>query len=860
MIRPVFRHRQVFSFLYISGKICMASGLRYLLVLFSFGLLPLAAQAQLGQATSPTGSAGTSGSSATSAPMLAPQAPSFGNQGASQPRFGSQGAPQPPGFGNQGGQPGFSPCPPGTTPTATDPRTAGTTPTATDPRTAGTTPTATDPRTAGTTPTATDPRTAGPQPGGSAEAQAAQQRLAQSGQSTTAALPPTERNEFQDFIAQSTGRVLPRYGFDLFMCAPSTFAPVENIPMTLDYVIGPGDEILIRVWGQIDGEHRVAVDRDGNISIPRVGTINVSGVRIQDLQGYVRNAIARNYRNFDLSVGLGQLRSIQIFVVGQARRPGSYTVSSLSTLVSALFASGGPSGIGSMRHIQLKRGTRIVSEFDVYDFLAKGDKSKDERLLPGDVIFIPPEGQLVAISGSVKVPAIYELKDKASLAEIIDLAGGLTATAAGQKVLLERIENRKVRRVDEFSLDQAGLARAVKDGDLISVLAISPKFDNAVTLRGNVAAPLRYPYRDGMRITDLIPEKDALIVADYYIRRNLATRIDVSSEAGLIAEVIRASAEINWDYAVVERLDPVDLSITLLPFDLGKAVLERDPAQNLLLQPGDVVTVFSKGDFGVPQTRRTNLVVLENEFKYPGVYKAEPGETLRQLVVRTGGLSPNAYLFGAVFTRESTRIAQQKSLDQAINRLDVDAQQSLILKSQSGLSSTAADSESLTQQAAAQQAVIARLRQLKATGRIILKQPGDAQLQDIPELVLENGDRLQIPFRPSIVNVFGAVYSDGSFIYKADQRVADYLAQSGGPTRTADKGAVYILRADGSVISKRQSGWIMGSFDSERLMPGDTIVVPEDFDRTTWMKTLKDWTQILYQFGLGAAALKVLSE
>lgn len=805
-----------------------------LLILVLLSLFPLAAQAQ--------GFAQMQGSAPSpSAPTLAPPAPSFGNPGARQ-------APS-----------------------------AGQAPAA---------------------PAATYPGPAILRPG-SPEDQAAQRRQAQAGQLDAAQLPPLEPNEFQDFVAQSTGRVLPLYGYKLFTNVPSTypgtnvsstfpgvppglpatsstftFAPVENIPVTPDYVIGPGDEILIRVWGQIDGEHRVVVERDGTINIPRVGTISVSGIKVQDLQGYVRNAISRNFRNFDLSVTLGQLRSIQIFVVGQARRPGSYTVSSLSTLVTALFASGGPSATGSMRRIQLKRGDKTVSEFDVYDFLTKGDKSKDARLFPGDVIFIPPAGQLVAVSGSVKVPAIYELKDKASLGDVIELAGGLTTTAAGQKVLLERIEERKVRRVDEFSLDQAGLARAVKDGDLISVLAISPRFDNAVTLRGNVAMPLRYPYREGMRITDLIPEKDALIVPDYYTRRNSATRIFPKSEEQvredikrtgseialksddkLLTEIRRSGAEINWDYALIERLDATDLSPTLLPFDLGKAVLDRDPAQNLLLKPGDVVTIFSKGDFGVPLSRRTNLVVLEDEFRHPGIYKAEPGETLRQLVSRTGGVTPNAYFFGAVFTRESTRVAQQKSLDEAIGRLETDLQRSLAAKAQSGL---ATDTESITQQAAAQQAVLARLRQLKATGRIILKQSGDAQLQDIPNLPLENGDRLQIPSRPATVSVFGSVYNEGSFVYKPDQRIADYLAQSGGPLRTADTGAIYVLRADGSVISKRQSGWIMGSFDSERLMPGDAIVVPEDFDRTTWTKTLKDWGQILYQFGLGAAAIRVL--
>lgn len=701
-----------------------------------------------------------------------------------------------------------------------------------------------------------------PGPRGRSEAagdERGEQRRASPAPSVQPDAGPLQRSEFQDFVAQSTGRLLPRYGANLFSNVPSTFAAVENIPVTPDYVIGPGDEVQIRVWGQIDGEHRVVVDRDGTINIPKIGTLNVSGIKFQELQGYVRGAISRNYRNFDLSVTLGQLRSIQIFVVGQARRPGSYTVSSLSTLVSALFASGGPSSTGTMRNIQLKRGDRVVTEFDVYGFLAKGDKSSDARLLPGDVIYIPPEGPLVALSGSVKVPGIYELKDVTSLSDVISLAGGFTTTAAGQRVLLERIEDRRARRVDEFMLDTAGLSRPVKDGDLISISAISPRFDNAVTLRGNVAVPLRYPFRPGMRISDLIPEKEALIAPDYYTRRNLATRVIPQGEeqAQILNDIRRASPEVNWDYALVERLDSNDLSPTLLPFDLGKAVLQRDAGHNLLLKPGDVVTVFSKGDFGVPVSRRTNLVVLEDEFRSPGIYKAEPGETLRQLVSRVGGMTQNAYLFGAVLTRESTRIAQQKSLDDSINRLELDAQRNLALKAQSGLTT---DSESIAQQAAAQQSVLNRLRQLRASGRIILSHTGDGSLKDIPDLPLENGDRLQVPSRPSTVSVFGAVYNEGAFVYKPDQRLADYLRQAGGPTRVADAGATYVLRADGSVISKRQSTWLIGGFDGEVLMPGDAIVVPEDFDRTTWTKTLKDWGQILYQFGLGAAALKVIRQ
>ena len=264
--------------------------------------------------------------------------------------------------------------------------------------------------------------------------------------------PPPQRNKFQDFVAISLGRDLPMFGYELFADVPSTFAPVDRVPVTPDYVVGPGDELLIRAWGQVDIDYRATVDRNGAINIPRVGNITVSGIRYQDLGGYLKNAIGRVFRNFELNVTLGELRSIQVFVVGQARRPGNYTVSSLSTLVNALFASGGPSESGSMRRIQLKRGAKVVTEFDLYDLLLKGDKSKDARLLPGDVIYIPPIGPLAAVAGGVNVPAIYELRDGATLGGLLDAAGGLATTAAGQRVTVERIRDRQAREVDEFVL------------------------------------------------------------------------------------------------------------------------------------------------------------------------------------------------------------------------------------------------------------------------------------------------------------------------------------------------------------------------------------------------------------------------
>src|SRR5450755_4203218 len=398
----------------------------------------------------------------------------------------------------------------------------------------------------------------------------------------TAAQPPPkmlELTDFQQFAAQSLGYVLPIYGAGLFDNVPTTFAPVDRIPVTADYVIGPGDELLIRAWGQIDLDIHARVDRNGTIFVPKVGNLNVSGLKFEQVRGFLASQIGRIYQNFDLNVTMGDLRSIDIYVVGQARQPGRYTVSSLSTLTNAIFASGGPSYTGSMRRIQLKRGARVVTEFDLYDLLIKGDKSHDVSLQPEDVVYFPPVSPQVAVGGQVNTPAIYELKGATTMADLFAMAGGLNNTAFGGKVLVEEIQNRSSRRVEEVALDAAGLARSMKDGDLLNVTPLSPKFENAVTLRGTVASPGWSPWKEDVRFSAFMPSREFLVTRDYYKQQNQITLESQASGAKPSAaqnDVRRASPDINWDYAVVQRMDPQDLSTRLIPFNLGKVVLEHD--------------------------------------------------------------------------------------------------------------------------------------------------------------------------------------------------------------------------------------------------------------------------------------------
>lgn len=669
---------------------------------------------------------------------------------------------------------------------------------------------------------------------------------------------PEQSSEFENFVSSSVGKPLPVYGRDLFAGVPNTFSPLDNIPVTPDYMVGPGDELLVRGWGQVDFDMSVTVDRNGAIYLPRVGNVNVAGVRYNALTGHLKNEIGKVFRNFELNVTLGKLRSIQVFVVGQAKRPGAYTVSSLSTLVNTLFASGGPSVKGSLRRIQVKRNGSIATELDMYDFLLKGDKTRDIPLQPGDVIYIPPAGQLVAIAGSVNSPAIYELKkDTNTLAELIEIAGGLSTVAEGDKVRVERIDDRKMRKVDEFLLNAAGLERTLKDGDVVHVQSISGQFGNAVTMRGNVANPGRYPWKEGMRISDLIPTMDALIVPEYWAGQNNSFRGGPSGENELRIQVKRNQTEINWDYALVERLNKADLTTALLPFNLGKAIGGKDAENNLLLQPGDIVTIFSKEDIQVPSAKRSVYVRLEGEFNHAGVYKALPGETLRQLVARVGGITPQAYLFGSELTREATRKMQQKRLDEIIDRLEADVQRNAAQSAASALAKE--DVDAARAQSAAQKALITKMRQVRATGRIVMDLPDqNPQLRDLPDIVLEDGDRLYIPAPASTVSVMGAVYNQNAFLHKRGQSVGDYLGKAGGPTRDGDESDIYLVRADGVVFSSRQGGMMFGSFGGREAMPGDTVIVPEKLEKYSLTKDLKDWTQIFYQFAIGIASLKTL--
>jgi len=632
---------------------------------------------------------------------------------------------------------------------------------------------------------------------------------------------------------------------------------------------------------------------------------------------------------------MGQLRSIQIFVLGSARKPGVYTVSSLSTLVNALFASGGPSATGSMRRIQLRRGNQVVTEFDIYDLLRRGDISHDAQLLPGDVIYIPPAGPQVALMGSVNEPGIYELKGETTIASALKDAGGLSNMAEADRALLEEIVNHRRRRVDDFPLDATGLERVLHDGDLLHIFPISPRFDNAVMLRGNVAQPGRYPWHQGMRVSDLVPSQDFLVTRSYWYQENhlagsaplgsswseengvlrnpraSANPYQVFGAAGnsdgsnipnqengvesgaasnsvgasvpnqeyrpggnspgerqhtqqefmpmhepidVMTELAQNTAEINWDYASIQRLDEQDLSTHLIPFNLGNAIGNPTSSDNQLLKPGDVVTIFSRRDLPLPEDKSAAFVRVSGEVNAPGIYRVEPGETLRNVVERAGGLTSRSYLYASVLTRASTRRAEEEQLQISI------AQMQRELSSRYAAASSANPTNAIDQQAqlGTQQAAIARLAAVAPTGRIVLDmRPNARTIADIPNFPLEDGDSFYIPPKFDTIQIEGAVYNENAFRYQPRKHLSAYLNDAGGPTRQADAKRIFLVRADGTVVSRQSRSQFWSSdFESTVLLPGDAIIVPTKMKSpNNFMQELPLWTQMLSQTALTGAVI-----
>lgn len=429
---------------------------------------------------------------------------------------------------------------------------------------------------------------------------------------------------------------LKPFGYDLFDNAAATFSPVTDVPVPADYVMGPGDELSVQLFGSQNRTLQLIVTRDGVVNFPELGPIRVGGMTFNAARRAIEARVEQGMIGVQASVAMGDTRGIRVFVLGEAKLPGSYTVPGLATMTTALFASGGVKPIGSLRDIQLKRQGQVVRRLDLYDLLIRGDTSDDAKLLPGDVIFIPPVGPTVAVDGEVKRPGLYELRDETSIADVVRMAGGFTPEADATRATLTRIDAERRRVVQDVDLVQgAGRTQAPRNGDVLRIGALRPQVDAGVTLEGFVYRPGPVAWREGLRLTDVLGSVDEL----------------------------RPNADLH--YVLIRRESGLGRRISVLSADLGAALAAPDSAANVALAPRDRITVFDLG----PGRERiiqplmeelklqselanpTPVVRVGGKVKVPGEYPLETGMRVADLLRAGGNLDSSAYGGGAELTR-----------------------------------------------------------------------------------------------------------------------------------------------------------------------------------------------------------------
>ncbi len=412
--------------------------------------------------------------------------------------------------------------------------------------------------------------------------------------------------DLRDFIVKVTllrlkdvgEAALKPFGYDLFEGEPSTFAPVSDIQVPLDYIVGPGDKLQIQLYGNEPASYSLTVERDGRINFPKLGPISVSGLTFENARAVIEQHVAKQLIGSRVSVTMGDLRSIRVFVLGEANKPGSYTVSGLSTMTNALFVSGGVKKIGSLRNIQLKRNGRLVTVLDLYDLLLHGDTSGDRQLLPGDVIFIPPIGPIVSVDGAVRRPAIYEVKGEKTVADAIELAGGLSPEADAKLVQMERILPSSLHEMQNVDLtSEASHKFLLANGDKLRIPLIRPTLENSVTLTGYVFRPGEFEYKPGLHLSDVLGSFDEL----------------------------RPDADRH--YIMIRREVPPEEKLEVVSADLTRALAHRHGASDPELRPRDKIFVF---DLSASRERIIAPIIRDLGLQATPEQPAQAGEYRRQ--------------------------------------------------------------------------------------------------------------------------------------------------------------------------------------------------------------------------------------
>jgi protein involved in polysaccharide export with SLBB domain len=697
---------------------------------------------------------------------------------------------------------------------------------------------------------------------------------------------PSLSDLYSQFPARETK--LRRFGSDAFLIGTGN---ANELPMDLpagpDYVLGSGDNLIVNMWGGQSNRLSRIIDRQGQIALPEAGTIMIDGMTIEQAQSAIQKALDTQFQGEHVEISLGRLRTVRVYVVGDVQRPGAYDVSSLSTPLSALYAAGGPTDRGSLRILRQYRGKQLIRQVDLYDFLLRGVRSNDDRLLPGDTILVPPAGPQVSVEGVVRRPAIYELNGEQGLNQVLDLAGGVLVSASLKQINVGRIEAHQSRTMfslqlpdDQDEVKEKIAAFKVRDGDDVVITQILPYNAQAVYLEGHVFHPGKYPYRDGMTINDLLhsyqdvmpepsdhaelirlqppdfrPETISINLPDVFIGNEsiplhpfdlvrIYGRYEIDSpRVSIDGEVIRPGSYPMSEGMTVAGLVGMAGGFRRSAFrdeaDLSSYIVEN--GQKVLVDHSEVaVQKALDGDKGADVALKPGDVVsirrlagwqdigasvtISGEVEHAGSYGIRDGERLSAVLKRAGGFRKEAYPYAAVLQRIQVRQQNELAREQMIRRIE----NTPVVVSPGTItgSQTAQDMQkSLEMQ---RQEILANLRSQPVGGRLVINISSDiSRWENTPaDIELRAGDTLLIPKRLDFVAVSGQVYNPVAINYAPGKNLGWYLRKSGGATRSGDKKEIYVLRADGSIVPMGNS-WVSNSFMDLHMRPGDTIFVPE---------------------------------
>jgi protein involved in polysaccharide export with SLBB domain len=709
-------------------------------------------------------------------------------------------------------------------------------------------------------------------------------------------------------------KTLERFGAALFRNSVETAeksaqkAP-SDIPVGPDYVIGPGDELVVDYWGRSSQRLKVTVDREGRILLPEAGSVIVAGRTLGDAEQSIQRLLSRQFRDITVNVTLGKLRTVRVYVVGDVKNPGAYDISSLSTPLTALIAAGGPTDTGSYRIVKHFRNRKLVEEVDLYDLMLKGMTAGEVHMESGDSIQVPTVGPQVTVEGSVRRPAIYELNHEHTLDQALELAGGVPVTGELQNVKVERVEAHARKEMLNVSLPAGGQAAVeeafkrieIKDGDTITVAPILPYTNQAVYLQGHVFRPGKYPYKEGMKVTDIISSFSDLLPEaadraeivrlhppDYspvVIGFNLRDLLEKHASAPTLQpfDTIRVFGRYETDapkvaiygevlrpgeYPLSEHLtaaqlvrlaggfkrsayrDSADLSSyevvngTRIELEhrkvpIGQA-LAGEPDTDVLLKPGDVLTISQIGgwsDIG-------GAINVVGQVLHPGRYGIQSGEKLSSVIKRAGGMRADAYPYGAILERAQVREFSARNRDEMIAKLQ-----------EANLSMGRTVSTAVSRQ---NQQLIDRLKQIQPSGRLVIHITAQIEKwENTPaDIEVRPGDSLFIPKRPDFVMVAGQVYSSAAITYTKGKNAGWYLNQAGGPTTAANKKDMFVVRANGTVVGRGSGEWWSGGVTSAVLHPGDTIYVPDKVSGSSLFKNISQSVQILTGVAVAASVIR----